>query len=372
MPFRVKCPSGHNLMVPDSRAGKTVRCPKCEADVQVPARTHVVEAPPIVADKPAVEMPAASEALAKPASHPSPVSEPAPLPPPVMIPAVEKSADLSQRQDAIQSVVSVPSLPEPPPVVQTPETLPGLPAKVEETVPAATAEENVGPVPVPSPAISPKSTEPLSKPPISAPSLPVVPASGPTASVQAASLASEEAAATSPSASWLTRMADWGNSLPSAIEMEASTRLWAGQLAVGLLLAALFSCGPSAIDLVDYWRNPEEQFVARWALFLLALGLLQSAFALYVWQLADWTSLWVLTIVSLAVASGFAMMLGVILVAGQESQLVAALQLQDRLIGNKAQLWCLCMIAVYTVLAFFAGRACTFWHRREQLLEALR
>ncbi len=153
--------------------------------------------------------------------------------------------------------------------------------------------------------------------------------------------------------------------------MDPSTTLWGQQIAVGLLVTALFSCAPALWDLADYLRNPEEMFVARWALVLLVLGVLQLAYATYLWQLADWTSLWVVTLLALVVASGFAMMLGVILVAGQESQLVSALQLQDRLIGNKAHLWCLCMIAVYTVMAFFAGRACTLWHRREQLFEAL-
>ncbi len=159
--------------------------------------------------------------------------------------------------------------------------------------------------------------------------------------------------------------------LRAAVELDASTKQWGMQLAVGLMVTALFSSAPGIWDCIDYISVAEEGFIARWALLLLALGVLQGAFAIYVWQLADWTSLWVVTLLSLAIASGFAMMLGVIFVAGQESQLVTALQLEDRLIGNKAHLWCLCMVAVYTVVAFFAGRACSQWHRREQLLESL-
>jgi len=345
-------------MVPDSRAGKSVRCPKCEAEVQVPERMHPAEAPPVVVGS---TLPSAPTSMPSTEATPPPlsVSELQTQPPPIVV----GSSELTQVAEVAKNSSDIPPIAPPviesPPVVALPEAMSGKASPEVAVVPASAlvTEEAFTPA-APKGVVASTQGTPSATVQQSLPGTAQSPASAPISS--------------SPSASWMTRIADWGSSMPAAIEIEISTRQWGGQLAVGLLVAALFSCGPSAIDLVDYWRNPEEQFVARWALLLLALGLLQAAFALYVWQLADWTSLWVLTIVSLAVASGFAMMLGVILVAGQESQLMTALQLQDRLIGNKAQLWCLCMIAVYTVLAFFAGRACTFWHRREQLLEALR
>ncbi|MGV3606393.1 MAG: hypothetical protein ACO1RA_08285 [Planctomycetaceae bacterium] len=362
MPFRVKCPSGHNLMVPDSRAGKSVRCPKCEAEVQVPERMQPAEAPPVVVSS----SPAPSAVPPLPADvlpPPLPVSEVQSLIPPPVInepPIITLGVATSKEDGSVPPMA--PPVAEPPvavlPVI-APEFAPAVIKTVSASAQSLAVEETRTTVPA--------STEVAITPPQS-----VVPTNSPPTSTALPVPAEIASISSAPRTTWMARMADWGSSMPAAIETEISTRQWAAQLAMGLLIAAVFSCGPSAIDLVDYWKNPEEQFVARWALLLLALGCLQVAFAFYVWQLADWTSLWVLTILSLAVASGFAMMLGVILVAGQESQLVAALQLQDRLIGNKAQLWCLCMIAVYTVLAFFAGRACTFWHRREQLLEALR
>ena len=44
------------------------------------------------------------------------------------------------------------------------------------------------------------------------------------------------------------------------------------------------------------------------------------------------------------------------------------LQLADKLAGGKAALWCLCMISLSTILAFFAGRLGTTWHRAELML----
>ena len=36
--------------------------------------------------------------------------------------------------------------------------------------------------------------------------------------------------------------------------------------------------------------------------------------------------------------------------------------------GGKAALWCLCMVSLSTILAFFAGRQSTAWYRAEMML----
>ena len=36
MPLRIKCPTGHTLIVPDDRAGRTLKCPRCDQSVIVP------------------------------------------------------------------------------------------------------------------------------------------------------------------------------------------------------------------------------------------------------------------------------------------------------------------------------------------------
>jgi hypothetical protein len=43
------------------------------------------------------------------------------------------------------------------------------------------------------------------------------------------------------------------------------------------------------------------------------------------------------------------------------------LQLNDGLAGGRAALWCLCMVSVCTILAFFAGRLSFHWWRVELL-----
>lgn len=335
MPFRVKCPAGHNLMVPDSRAGKAVRCPKCEAIFQVPQRSTPLET-------------SLAPAEASASAEPLPSVD---SPPVVIAPSVTATpplpADANLATTIVQAPTAQPTI-EPPPVVAEPPV-----------PPVTVAASTMAPVDLQ----SAKEIMPSVEPPVLA-ATPAVPAI--TQATAPVAAAPAESGAQAPAATMQVFQP-----LRAAVEIDASTKQWGMQLALGLMVTALFSSAPGIWDCIDYISVADEGFIARWALLLLALGVLQGAFAIYVWQLADWTSLWIVTLLSLAIASGFAMMLGVIFVAGQESQLVTALQLEDRLIGNKAHLWCLCMVAVYTVVAFFAGRACSQWHRREQLLESL-
>lgn len=83
MPIKLKCSCGQVLNVPDSLAGKTGKCPKCQAALRIPAATAPATAQPApaaaaakpAAAKPATAKPAtAKPAAAKPAAKPAPVA----------------------------------------------------------------------------------------------------------------------------------------------------------------------------------------------------------------------------------------------------------------------------------------------------------
>jgi hypothetical protein len=139
-------------------------------------------------------------------------------------------------------------------------------------------------------------------------------------------------------------------------------------LAGAMAGAAVFGMIPAAWDVADYWRLADSQFVARWALVLVGLGLVQIAYAVYLVQLPDWTSVWVVTLHSLALAALYAMVLGLVFISREDGAIVRALQLSDKLAGGQALLWCLCMVSISVILAFFAGRLSVQWHKAETLL----
>lgn len=154
---------------------------------------------------------------------------------------------------------------------------------------------------------------------------------------------------------------------------DTSRTLAAYQLAAVLAVAALFGVAPAVWDVAEYLQIAESPFVARWAFVLLFLGVVQLAYAVYLFQLPDWTSVWVVTLFSLVSAAGYAAVLGLVLVSSADAFLIGSqgLQLADKLAGGKAALWCLCMVSLSTLLAFFAGRLSVGWQRAEMLLRSI-
>ncbi len=70
MPIKLKCSCGQSLTVPDSLAGKTGKCPKCQAAIRIPAATAAAPATTssgAAAAKPAAAKPAAAKQPAAPA-----------------------------------------------------------------------------------------------------------------------------------------------------------------------------------------------------------------------------------------------------------------------------------------------------------------
>ena len=149
------------------------------------------------------------------------------------------------------------------------------------------------------------------------------------------------------------------------------------QLAAALIGAALFSMAPAAWDVVEYVQNLSEfddglghNVIGRWALVLFFLGVVQLAYAVYLFQLPDWTSVWVVTLYSLLMAAIYAGVLGLLLISPEDGVVVRGLDLAHKLAGGKAALWCLCMVSLSTILAFFSGRLSVRWYKAEMLLRS--
>ena len=107
MPLRIKCPSGHSLIVSESRAGQAFRCPKCQGEVRVPGEA-VKPLPPITARPTEEKLAAAKPPVLekKPIVKPPAAKQPpVPLPPLPSIPVTLVSEGIEFKEI------------EPPPVV---------------------------------------------------------------------------------------------------------------------------------------------------------------------------------------------------------------------------------------------------------------
>lgn len=130
---------------------------------------------------------------------------------------------------------------------------------------------------------------------------------------------------------------------------------------------------PAVWDVADYWRYrdvPGTPPVARWALALLWLSLLQGIYGLYLALTPHWTSAWVVTIAELVLAAIYSLLLGLFLMASPSGWWAgpSGWQLGARLANGQAVWWCLCLASISAVLAFFGGRLSWQWHRTDELL----
>ena len=135
------------------------------------------------------------------------------------------------------------------------------------------------------------------------------------------------------------------------------------QLAAAVAFVALFGAIPAFLEVTPAVQRGALGTAAHWAFLLLFVGALQCAYAAYLAQLPDWGTLWVVTLVTLAVGMTYAMSFGLTLFASDQSQLIQLLDLGDRLRDGKARLWCLTMLILTSLLAYFCGRVCVRWHR---------
>ena len=131
---------------------------------------------------------------------------------------------------------------------------------------------------------------------------------------------------------------------------------------------AILGAAPAVWEIFDYLQFPSGQAIAGWAFVLLLLAFVQIAYAVYVAHVPDWTSAWVVSIVCLSSAVLYAMLLGITFVSREESRLIQALQLTDKLVGNKAAFWSIAMISALSLLSWFAGHISSRWYRAEGLM----
>lgn len=134
-------------------------------------------------------------------------------------------------------------------------------------------------------------------------------------------------------------------------------------LAMLVSLLGMFSMAPAVYDVARYLSHTEGDFVGRWAFLLFFLGMIHLAYAVYLTQLPDWSSAWVLTSVVLGQGAFYAMLLTAAYLARGGSQLVQALDLGQYIDNGQAIAWCFIMLCLTGVVAYFCGRVSIRWRR---------
>jgi hypothetical protein len=140
------------------------------------------------------------------------------------------------------------------------------------------------------------------------------------------------------------------------------------QLGTALILAAVFGMIPAFLNVTEQWQLINSPGIARWALMLIFVGLVQIAYAVYLIQIPDWSTAWVVSLLTLALATLYAMLLGLILLGREESQVIQFLELVQQIHGKRAPGWCVIMLSLSCLLAYCSGRISVRWYDAYQLL----
>lgn len=399
MPLRVQCSAGHLMMVPDHRAGTTLRCPNCGIDVQVPAAvgttgkelaTPRILTPSISRSDPKLGGTAATRQSPQVAGHSTaassgiglptlgkkptlaPRTKPPPLPaaakqrtgpeqfepkPPPEKPTLEKSP-----AEVPEVVFTSPVIVAPRPIVEPPPPLVINQADVEtvaappKKIPPAKAALPVSNRPratltgtMLSPAPEPDVV--FVAPPVQEPILVIAAVPEPPSQPALHAAATEVDPVPPP------------KTLLRGVQPTSSQRFTAWQLATALIAAAVLSIGPAVWEIVDYSGSDGLHPVARWAFLLLMLGVVQIGCIALLVQVPDWSSVWIVTLQSLALAAIYAAVLGLTIITSGDSPIIEALKIEQQYSSGKAPMWCVCLAATYACLAFFAGRISAKWRK---------
>ena len=147
------------------------------------------------------------------------------------------------------------------------------------------------------------------------------------------------------------------------IEHDPGKRRAVAWLATLLAFSAIVGSSPVFWQLAQDLRNGHDAVMENWMAMLLLLSGLELAYATYLFQLPDWSSVRVVTLVATFSTAPYAGVLGIGLRARQQNPIVQWLGLAPQLAGGRALAWCLLMVTLTGLTALIAGRLASHWYR---------
>jgi hypothetical protein len=135
-------------------------------------------------------------------------------------------------------------------------------------------------------------------------------------------------------------------------------------VALALVLLALLGVIPVALALMQP-RDIGPVHLERWSCAVLLVGILELAYAVYLLQLPDWSSMRVVSFVTLGIAAVYAAVAGIRLLAASGNRVMEFWELDGNGFSSSQEaLWCFMMVLLTGSLSYLAGRFGAQWSRR--------
>ena len=371
--------------MPDKRAGSVIRCPKCERKIRVPEKLSRQAPPPHLIDQALAEasepIPPPVEKTAKPKidrqskPHPKPPAPPRlretksraaappskPKPPPRQEPKPKsKQSSKPEKKKPTDSIQQKTDSPDVVPLKRKPRE-----EKKKE------AKEKPKPTPRPKPRakeespprretqhVSPQPTPPAKQETVLA---------GPE---PRAAQVNTQHTPYAPATERDNQTAAAGST--AGYRADRGRRQTVVYLAIWLLVITATSLVPAGLEIAERSKLDIWPGIPIWIHILILFAGIHVAYSIYLIQLPDWSTIWVVSIVTLIQAMIYAMLLGLSLLASIQSPLLSSLELTHRLRGGSISLWCVVMICLNSLFSYFGGRFGLSWRStRVKLLRSL-
>ncbi len=132
-------------------------------------------------------------------------------------------------------------------------------------------------------------------------------------------------------------------------------------LALAMVLLAIFHTLPALVQLFNQQAIAAEQlFQLRWVLFVFFMAGLHLVYAVYVYQVVDWSGVYTMAVFELICAIFFAVLCGGLWVEQGAGPFSNMLQIPALLKAN-AQLWCASLTGISGLVSYVAWREAARW-----------
>ena len=118
-----------------------------------------------------------------------------------------------------------------------------------------------------------------------------------------------------------------------------------------------------------HWTQLTEMMaLPRWIYIQVFIGAIHLVYALFLYQINDWSAMRAVSVAMLFVAFIFGFVSTGLLVAGGDGNLTGFLGI-PYMLNRQACIWCVAMLCLATLMSYWGGKESTNWQRTDALLK---
>lgn len=138
------------------------------------------------------------------------------------------------------------------------------------------------------------------------------------------------------------------------IDFQTFQRIAAQRLAIWIGVIALLSASPIALV-------ARIDTIPKWVYLVALVALIQIALAVYLWQTADWSSLWIATLWCTVATIGYTALFAWLSQATADHLVLAQFELATYLRGGRLAAWSFLMLCLNGFWSYVAGKRAARW-----------